>query len=107
MKVLLDENLPHELRLLLMPMHEVFTVSFLGWSALENGDLLSQAASDGFDALVTKDQGIEHQQNLDSLPLSIVVMHAKTNKLDDLHPLVPDLLSALASLKPHSLVNIP
>jgi len=107
MKVLLDENLPHELRPLLMPMHDVFTVSFLGWSALENGDLLSQAASDGFDALVTKDQGIEHQQNLDSLPLSIVVMHAKTNKIDDLHPLVPDLLSALASLKPHSLVNIP
>jgi len=55
MKVLLDENLPHELRLLLMPMHEVFTVSHLGWSALENGALLSQAASNGFDALITKD----------------------------------------------------
>jgi hypothetical protein len=49
MKVLLDENLPHELRFLLMPAHEVFTVSYLGWSALENGELLAQAAASGFD----------------------------------------------------------
>ena len=69
MKVLLDENLPHELRLLLMPTHEVFTVSFLGWSAYENGDLLTQAATNGFEAVITKDQGIEHQQNLTSLPV--------------------------------------
>jgi hypothetical protein len=107
MKVLLDENLPHELRLLLMPMHEVFTVSFLGWSALENGDLLSQAASSGFDAMITKDQGIEHEQNPASLPLSVVVLRAKTNKIDDIRPLVPELLSALDSLKVRSFVKVP
>lgn len=107
MKLLLDENLPHELRLLLIPMHEVFTVSFLGWSALENGDLLSEAAANGFDALITKDQGIEHEQNLAALPLSVVVLRAKTNKIDDIRPLVPDLLSALASLKPRSLAKVP
>lgn len=107
MKVLLDENLPHELRLLLMPMHEVFTVSFLGWSSLENGDLLSQAASNGFEVMITKDQGIEHEQNLGSLPLSVVVLRAKTNKIDDIRPLVSELLSALASLKARSLVKVP
>jgi len=107
MKVLLDENLPHELRLLLMPMHEVFTVSYLGWSALENGDLLSQAAAKGFEALITKDQGIEHEQNVASLPLSVVVLRAKTNKIDDIRPLVPELLSALVTLKPRSLVRVP
>lgn len=107
MKVLLDENLPHELRLLLMPMHEVFTVSFLGWSALENGDLLTQAASSGFEAMITKDQGIEHEQNLDGLPLSVVVLKAKTNKIDDIRSLVPELLSALASLKGCTVVRVP
>jgi predicted nuclease of predicted toxin-antitoxin system len=107
MKVLLDENLPHELRLLLMPMHEVFTVSFLSWSALENGNLLLQAASNGFEAMVTKGQGIEHEQNLGSLPLSVIVLRAKTNKIDDIRPLVPELLSALASLKACTLVRIP
>lgn len=107
MKVLLDENLPHELRLLLMPMHEVFSVSHLGWSALENGDLLTQATSNGFGALITMDQGIEYEQNVTKLPLSVIVLRARTNRIDDLGPLVPGLLSALASLKPRSLVRVP
>jgi predicted nuclease of predicted toxin-antitoxin system len=106
MKVLLDENLPHDLRPLLMPMHEVFTVAYLGWSALENGDLLSQAALQGFDVLVTKDQGIEHEQNLTNLPLAVVVIRAKTNKIDDIRPLVPALLAALNSLAPRTLIKI-
>jgi hypothetical protein len=29
MKILMDENLPHELRPLLMPMHDVLTVAFM------------------------------------------------------------------------------
>jgi predicted nuclease of predicted toxin-antitoxin system len=29
MKILLDENIPHQLRSLLTPMHEPFTVAFL------------------------------------------------------------------------------
>jgi predicted nuclease of predicted toxin-antitoxin system len=106
MKVLLDENLPHELRLALMPTHDVFTVSYLGWSSLENGSLLSQAAAIGFDAMITKDQGIEHQQNMSNLPLSVVVIRAKTNKIDDIRPLIPELLSILASLAPRSLVQV-
>ena len=106
MKVLLDENLPHDLRALLMPMHDVYTVAYLGWSALENGALLSQAAAKGFDVLVTKDQGLEYQQNLTSLPLAVVVLRAKTNKIDDLRPLVPALLAGLSSLSPRSLIRI-
>jgi predicted nuclease of predicted toxin-antitoxin system len=106
MKLLLDENLPHELRLALMPRHDVFTGSYLGWSSLENGELLSQAAATGFEALITKDQGIEHQQNLSNLPLSVVVIRAKTNKIDDIRPLIPELLSALASLSPRTLIQV-
>src|SRR5580692_7268831 len=100
MKVLLDENLPHELRSLLMPTHDVFTVSYLGWSALENGELLAKAASEHFDVMVTKDQGIEHEQNLVNLPVAVVVLRAKSNKIDDIHPLVPELLAALSRLRP-------
>ncbi len=33
MKVLLDENLPHDLRHFL-PGHEVFTVAYRGWAGL-------------------------------------------------------------------------
>jgi len=94
------------LRLALIPTHEAFTVSYLGWSSLENGSLLSQAAASGFDALITKDQGIEHQQNMSNLPLSVVVIRARTNKIDDIRPLIPELLSVLASLTPRSLVQV-
>jgi predicted nuclease of predicted toxin-antitoxin system len=107
MKVLLDENLPHELRPLLMPTHDVFTVSHLGWSAFENGALLAQAAANGFDVLVNMDQGIEYEQNLANLPLAVAILQVKTNKIDDLRPLVSQLLSALATLKPRSLARVP
>ena len=46
---------------------------------LKNGDLLSQAAANGFEALITKDQGVEHEQNLASLPLSVVVLRARAD----------------------------
>jgi len=58
MKVLLDENLPHELRHLITG-HDVFTVTYMGWSGLRNGALLARATEAGFDALITLDSGIE------------------------------------------------
>ena len=76
MKVLLDENLPHDLRHEL-PGHEVFTVAYMGWSSLENGDLLSAAAAAAFDVMLTKDSGVEYQQNLPNLPLAVVVVCAE------------------------------
>jgi len=49
MKVLLDENLPHDFRHFL-PGHEVFTAAYQGWTGLRNGELLARAAAEGFDA---------------------------------------------------------
>ncbi|MGD9634930.1 MAG: hypothetical protein AB7G28_20195 [Pirellulales bacterium] len=53
MKLLLDENLPHQLRHEI-PGHDCSTVAFMGWSGLENGELLREAAHAGFDAMLTK-----------------------------------------------------
>jgi hypothetical protein len=52
MKLILDENLPHQLRHEL-PGHDCYTVAFMGWGGVENGELLSRAASAGFDAVLT------------------------------------------------------
>ena len=41
MKIVLDENLPHDLRYFL-PRHEIFTVAYMGWSGIENGELLKK-----------------------------------------------------------------
>jgi hypothetical protein len=101
--VLLDENLPHVLRHELVG-HDVFTVRFQGWSGMKNGELLRTAAAAGFDVMVTNDSGVPYQQNAASLSLSVVVLQARSNDIEDLRPLVPRLLDALRALTPRSIV---
>ena len=105
MKLLLDENLPHRLRPLLVG-HDVFTVAFMGWTGIENGDLLRLAEQHGFDVFLTKDSGIEFEQNLATLPCAVIVMEARSNSLRDVKPLVPAVLVALANLKPKAITRV-
>jgi len=70
----------------------------MGWGDLDNGDLLD-AMMGLFDALVTVDKRLPQQQHVSDRPLGIVVLRAKSNRLADLLPLVPDLLAALAVLE--------
>ena len=105
MKVLLDENLPHELRHELVG-HEVVTVHYAGWRGLKNGALLAQAAASGFDVMVTMDNGVAFQQNLSRLPIAIVVLDAPSNDIDNLRPLVPNLLAALSTIAPKTLIRV-
>jgi hypothetical protein len=106
MKLLLDENLPHDFRHEL-PGHQVFTAKYMRFDGLENGVLLSHAAAAGFDALLTKDANLQYQQNLVHLPLAVVVIHAPSNDIDDLRPLVPALLTALTALAPNAVTHVP
>lgn len=96
MKVLLDEDVPHDLRHEL-PEHDVSTVTYAGWSGRRNGVLLGLAAAADFDVLVTCDRNIEHQQNISELGLAIVVLAVQDTRLPTVLPLVPDILAALAS----------
>ena len=104
MKLLLDESLPKRLGALL-PDHEVSTAALEGWAGIGNGKLLA-LASNKFDAFITADQNLGYQQNLKSLPLSVVVLVAYSNKLAAYQPLVPKLQSALRGLKPCSYVTV-
>ncbi len=45
-----------------------------GWSALSNGDLLVAAEKAGYQILVTTDQNLRYQQNLQERRISIVVL---------------------------------
>ncbi len=87
MRLLLDECVPKRLKHELLG-HEVQTVQDMGWAGITNGALL-KLANGRFDALLTVDQGIEHQQNLSGLKISVVVMLAASNDVDDLRPLLP------------------
>lgn len=73
MKVLFDEGTPVPLRRLL-PGHEVHTAYERGWSALLNGELLNAAEGDGFEAIVTTDKNMRHQQDIARLRLGLLVL---------------------------------
>jgi hypothetical protein len=68
-RVLLDENIPHDL----IPQfagHDVSTVQGLGWAGIKNGDLLERARGT-IDVFVTMDRKLEKQHRMpDVLPLA-------------------------------------
>lgn len=105
MRLLLDECLPRRLRKEL-PGHEVWTVGEQRWTGLENGALLRRAASDGFAGFITADQNLQYQQNLAGRQITVFVLKARTNRLQDLRPLIPELIAALAQPSPSQIVRI-
>jgi hypothetical protein len=77
----------------------------MGWGGSTNGSLLALAATQ-FDALITADKNLQYQQNLQNLPIAIVVVSGRSNALPALLPLVRRLERALAALVPRSLVVV-
>jgi hypothetical protein len=79
----------------------------MGWSGKKNGDLLTHAGAAGFDAVITMDSGVQYQQNMATLPVSVVILSADSNDMDDLRPLLGRLLQALETLQPKTVTRIP
>jgi predicted nuclease of predicted toxin-antitoxin system len=104
-RVLLDENVPRTLARSLAPEHEARTVKQQGWAGRKNGELLESAARE-FDALLTTDRGIPHQQNFDRHDIGIVLLQARSNRIEDLEPLIPEVKQVLVSLRPGILVRV-
>jgi hypothetical protein len=97
-RILLDECIDWRLSRAIVG-HEVKTARQMGWASIKNGELLA-LASDRFDVFVTVDRNLSFQQNLQDQRIAVIVLHARTNRIADLLPLVPDLLSAIASATP-------
>lgn len=105
MRVLLDECVPHRLRNYL-PQHECQTARRAGFGGLENGELLEAAENAKFDVLVTVDRGIEFQQDFGNQKIAMVILCAKSIKLNHLTPLVPALLERLELIRPGQVIRI-
>ncbi len=73
MRILFDQGTPVPLRKHLVS-HQIETAYELGGGSLQNGELLSQADASGFEVLVTTDQNLKYQQNLNTRRISIVVL---------------------------------
>jgi hypothetical protein len=92
-KVLLDECVDRRLAREIQG-HAVETVTGLGWAAAKNGELLVRAEG-RFDAFVTVDRNLAFQQATHRFSFAVVILHARSNRLADLRPLVPRLLEVL------------
>ena len=105
MRILLDESLPHDLARLILD-HQVSTVRHEGWASVKNGKLLALAAKK-FDVFITADRNLEFQQNLAKLPIAVVVLVARKNRVQDLEPLLAQLADVLNQLVPCTLRTVP
>jgi hypothetical protein len=81
--------------------HDIKTARQMGWTTIRNGELIALAAKQ-FDVFLTVDRNLAFQLNQGTLPMAVVVLHARTNRLADLKPLVPKLLAVLDAAKPGS-----
>ncbi len=104
MRVLLDECVPRALRTEL-PGHAVKTVAEAGWAGVKNGALLQLAAAQ-FDVLLTVDRNLEYQQNFSGLALAVIVIHAPSNDIVLLRPLMPAVLEAMSTAKPGVVTHV-
>ena len=92
MKVLFDQNVPRNLRPLLIG-HETWTAAELGWGRIENGVLLKAAEDAGFDIFLTGDQSLSYQQNLKGRRIGIVEI--TKNNWPSVEPRVPEIVKAI------------
>jgi hypothetical protein len=103
-RVLLDECLPRPLKRKLVG-HDVRTAPETGWAAKTNGELLRLAAAE-FDVFLTSDRNLSYQQNVRTFGIAVIVLIAASNRVQDLLPLVPRILEALATVQPGTVTPI-
>lgn len=51
----------------------------MGWNGIKNGELLKVMIAHKFDALLTFDKNLQHQQNFVKYPLAVIVLNARSN----------------------------
>ena len=98
MKILLDECVTKHLKPYL-PDHEVSTVAKEGWGGIKNGQLMTVAATAGFEVLLTIDKNFQHQQNIGKYNLVVVVLDTRSSKLETLTQYLPAFERQLSSFE--------
>ncbi len=75
----------------------------MGWAELDIGALL-EAAEAAFDAFITTDQNLRHQQSLTGRRLAILVL--PTTSWPTIQPRVTQVAAAVDELRPGDLVEL-
>jgi len=75
----------------------------MGWARVENGDLLA-AAEKVFDAFITTDKNLRHQQNLSGRQLAILVL--PTTSWPEIQKHLGLISDAVNALKPGDFIEL-
>jgi len=102
-KILFDESVPRLLKLRL-PELNISTVQEMGWTGVQNGELLRRA-EEHFDVLITADRNLRYQQNLSGRKLAILVL--PSNQVPLVTRLVPVVETLLITIQPGAIVDVP
>ncbi len=103
MKVLFDQRTPVPLRREIAG-HVVSTAYELGWATLRNGELLAAAESAGFEAVLTTDKNLRHQQSVAGRRLGVVVL--PTTDWARIRKHVDRVAAALDALRPCDVAEV-
>ena len=77
------------------PEHEIYTVRDKKWNGIKNGELLKLLVENSFDAVLTYDKNLQHQQNLSKFTITVFVLTAKINAYVELTRLTPKIKEKL------------
>jgi hypothetical protein len=105
LRVLLDAQIDKKFKKSIAG-HRVWTARDQSLHKFLDGALLDAVEQRGFDVLVTMDKSLQHQNRVAGRSFGIVLLRAQSNRLADLLPLVPDLLTALAHVQPGEIIEI-
>jgi hypothetical protein len=83
--------------------HDCQTVQEAGWSGIQNGELLALAERK-FDLLLTIDHNLKYQQNVFHRKIAILVLLARSNRVESLRRFFDDCASAMMTIGPGDVV---
>jgi predicted nuclease of predicted toxin-antitoxin system len=102
MRILFDQGTPAPLRRAFAD-HTVVTAYEMSWTRLGNGELL-RAAESQFDAFITTDQNLRHQQNVSGSRLAILILPTTNWPRIRAHQAL--VLAAVNRLRPGDVVQL-
>ena len=86
--------------------HDCQTVPEAAMASKKNGELLALAEETRFEVFLTIDRGIEYQHGLSKRKIAVILVRARSSRLADLLPHVPEILTALRAIQAGELVQV-
>ncbi len=103
LRILIDESLP---RRLAREIRDASHVHDQAWAGFRNGLLLRAAAGSDFRVLITADRSLATHSDLRRLGIAVVVLVGVRNRIQEIRPLIPQILAAIATIVPGQSVRI-